>query len=78
MKGEAERDRVMAEELEILEQLDRLLPAFEDFDRNFRFDPFCSASMLCHSVDNYSGGWTTPKPRWSSRPTTGGPTYAAL
>ena len=45
-----------AEELEILDQLDRLLPTYKGFDRKFRFDLFCSASMLCLNVGNYSRG----------------------
>ena len=46
----------MAEELEILNQLDRTLPTYKDFDRKFRFDLFCSASLLCLSVNDYSRG----------------------
>ena len=42
-----------AEELEIPDQLDSLLPTYKDFDRKFRFDLFCSASMLCHSAGDY-------------------------
>jgi hypothetical protein len=56
----AERERVTAEELEILDQLERLLLTYEDFDRKFRFDLFCSASMLCLSTNDYSSGMKMP------------------
>ena len=60
-KDKAERDRAAAEEFEILDQLDRILPTYKDFDRKFRFDLFCSASMLCLGVNNYSRGMSYAK-----------------
>jgi hypothetical protein len=55
-KEKTERNRAAAGELEILDQLDKLLPTYKDFDRKFRFDLFCSASMLCLGVNDYSRG----------------------
>ena len=60
-KDKAERDWVAAEELKILDQLDSLLPTYKDFDRKFRFDLFCSASMLCLSVNDHSRGMAYAK-----------------
>lgn len=52
----AEKNRLAVEETEILDQLDGLLPTYRHFDRKSRFDLFCSASMLCLSVNDYSRG----------------------
>ena len=73
VKDKAVRDRVTAEELEILEQLDRLLPTFKDFDRKFRFDLFCSASMLCHSAGDFSRGMDYAKAALELAPNDGRP-----
>ncbi|MDG7013481.1 MAG: hypothetical protein JRN11_03275 [Nitrososphaerota archaeon] len=32
------------------------MPTYRHFDRKFRFDLFCTASMLCLSVNDYSRG----------------------
>jgi hypothetical protein len=72
-KDKAERDRMTAEEFEILDQLDRLLPTYKDFDRKFRFDLFCSASMLCLTVKNYSRGMSYAKAALELAPNDGRP-----
>jgi hypothetical protein len=72
-RDKAEQDRETAEGLEILDQLDRLLPTYKDFDRKFRFDLFCSASMFCHSTDNYSRGLGYAKAALELAPNDGRP-----
>ena len=72
-KEKAERDRAAAEELEVLDQLDRILPTYKDFDRKFRFDLFCSASMLCLNVDDYSRGMSYAKASLELAPNDGRP-----
>jgi hypothetical protein len=72
-KDKAEQDRAAAEELEILGQLDRLLPTYKDLDRKFRFDLFCSASMLCLSVKNFSRGMSYAKAALELAPNDGRP-----
>ena len=51
-KDKVERDQAATGELEILDQLDRLLQTYKDFDRKFRFDLFCSSSLLCLNIDD--------------------------
>ena len=69
----AEKNRLAVEETEILDQLDRLLPTYKDFDRKFRFDLFCSASMLCLSVNDYSRGMSYAKASLELAPNDGRP-----
>ena len=75
-KDKAERDRAAAEELEILDHLDKLLPTYMDFDRKFRFDLSCTASMLCLCVDDYSRGMRYAKAALECAPNDGGPHVA--
>jgi hypothetical protein len=72
-KDKGERDRTAAEEFEILDQLDRLLPTYKDFDRKFRFDLFCSASMLCLGVNDYPRGMSYAKAAMELAPNDGRP-----
>ena len=72
-KDKAERDRAAGEEIEILNHMDRLLPTYKDFDRKFRFDLFCSASMLCLSVNDYSRGMKYAKAALELAPNDGRP-----
>ncbi len=72
-KDIAERDWAAAGELEILDQLDGLLPTYRDFDRKFRFDLFCSASMLCLGVNDYSRGMSYAKASLELAPNDGRP-----
>ena len=72
-KDKAERGRATAEELEILDQLDMVLPTYKDFDRKFRFDLFCSASMLCLGVNDYSRGMKYAKASMELAPNDGRP-----
>ena len=72
-KETTEREKVAAEEIEILDQLDRLLPTYKDFDRKFRFDLSCSASMFCLSVNMYSRGVSLAKVAMVLAPNDGRP-----
>jgi hypothetical protein len=72
-KDKAERDQAATEEFEILDQLDRLLPTYKDFDRKFKFDLFCSASMLCLGVNDYSRGMSYSKAALELAPNDGRP-----
>ena len=72
-KDKSEKDHVAVEELQILDQLDRLLPTYKDFDRKFRFGLFCSASMLCLNVDDYSRGMSYAKASLELAPNDGRP-----
>ena len=72
-KDKVERDQLAAEELEILDQLDRLLPSYKDFDRKFRFDLFCSASMLCLDANSYTRGMNFAKAALELAPSDGRP-----
>ena len=72
-KAKEERDRAAKEEIDILDQLDRLLPTYKDFDRKFRFDLFCSASMFCLSINDYSRGMSYAKASLELSPNDGRP-----